>query len=61
MRMMMTVAVLATMGLGLAACDGRYAGTNVCSKDGSVVLWERPNAQGSYEGLDNRREYCPVR
>jgi hypothetical protein len=61
MRSVLSVAVLVIAAAGLAACEGRFVGANVCSKDGSVVWFEKPNAQGSYDGLDNRKEYCPVR
>jgi len=47
-------AVLLVFALGLlSGCGGRFAGLNNCSADGSVVLFEYPNAQGSYEGLNN--------
>jgi hypothetical protein len=49
-----------TLGL-LTACSDtsgtpygrRFAGLNTCSADGSVVLFEYANSQGSYDGLDN--------
>jgi hypothetical protein len=57
---MSRVVLLIVLGLALpllSACDtgkgGRWAGFNNCSADGSVVWWEYPNAQGSYEGLNN--------
>jgi hypothetical protein len=37
----------------LSGCSGRFAGFNNCSADGSLVMFEYPNSQGSYEGLNN--------
>lgn len=51
--MIKTILVLATLAI-LAGCGGgRYAGLNNCSADGSPVVWEYPNADGSYDGLNN--------
>jgi hypothetical protein len=50
--------------LALSACapeGGRYIGMNKCSADGSVVWYEYPNAQGSYEGLNNNEANCANR
>ncbi|HEY1720458.1 MAG TPA: hypothetical protein VGG27_04375 [Magnetospirillaceae bacterium] len=53
--------VLATVAAAstLSACSsggnssgGRFAGFNTCSADGSVVLYEYPNAEGSYDTLN---------
>lgn len=52
------------LALALSACagpGGRFIGTDKCSKDGSVVWYEYPNAKGEYDGADNRREYCGPR
>jgi hypothetical protein len=47
-------AVLLVLALSLlTGCGGRFAGFSNCSADGSVVWYEYPNAQGSYEGLNN--------
>jgi hypothetical protein len=50
--MIKTILVLATLAV-LGGCGGRFAGFNNCSADGSTVLFEYPNAQGSYAGLNN--------
>lgn len=50
--MIRTLIVLVAVGL-LSACGGRFAGLNNCSADGSVVLIEYPDKDGSYEGLNN--------
>jgi hypothetical protein len=51
--MMRAAFVIIALGL-LAGCSGgRWAGFNNCSADGSVVWYEYPNAQGSYDGLNN--------
>ena len=50
---MLRIATLCLALLALSACGGRFAGTNNCSADGSTVWFEYPNAQGSYEGLNN--------
>ncbi|MBU0724117.1 MAG: hypothetical protein KJ904_01300 [Alphaproteobacteria bacterium] len=50
--MIRTLIVLVAVGL-LSACGGRFAGLNTCSADGSVVLVEYPDKDGSYEGLNN--------
>ena len=51
----MTRALLLLIALGLlSGCGGgRFAGFNNCSADGSTVWFEYPNAQGSYDGLNN--------
>ena len=49
-------------GLVLSGCaEGRQVGTvfdPVCAEDGSVVFYQIPNSQGSYEGLDASKENC---
>ena len=40
------------------AGDGRFAGLQSCSVDGSVVWWEYPNNAGGYEGLNNNAQNC---
>lgn len=47
-----TLILLAALAV-LAGCSGRFAGFNNCSADGSLVMFEYPNAAGSYEGLNN--------
>ena len=58
----MRTAILAVMTLCLlSACSDpsgtpygrRFAGLNNCSADGSTVLFEYANSQGSYDGLNN--------
>lgn len=62
MKTAVSFAVIATAALLVSACasdaNSRFVGFAKCSKDGSPVWREYPNAQGSYEGLDNREEYC---
>ncbi len=61
MKKILSVTVLAGALLALSACgsgESRFIGFDKCSKDGSPVWYEYPNAQGSYDGLDNRAEYC---
>ncbi len=48
-----TIFVLAALAALTACGGGRYAGLNNCSADGSPVIWEYPNADGSYDGLNN--------
>jgi len=37
----------------LSGCGGgRFAGLDTCAADGSVVLYEYPNADGSYDTLN---------
>ena len=45
-----TLAVLA--GCSSSGSGGRFAGLNTCAADGSVVLYEYPNADGSYDTLN---------
>ena len=49
-------------GLVLSGCaEGRWVGTvfdPVCAEDGSVVFYQIPNSQGSYEGLKASKENC---
>lgn len=47
-----TLIVILAVGV-LSACGGRFAGFENCSADGSVVWYEYPNADGSYDGLNN--------
>ena len=44
--------VVITLAL-LSACNGRYAGFDNCSADGSAVVMEYPNSMGTYDGLNN--------
>ncbi len=49
--------------LVLGGCaEGRYVGSvldPVCMPDGTVVIYQIPNSQGSYEGVQASRENCP--
>ncbi len=50
----------ATLVLGGCA-EGRWVGSvfdPFCMPDGSVVLYQFPNSQGSYEGFTASRENC---
>ena len=64
MKKVLSVTVLAGALLALTACggsNGRFIGFDKCSRDGSPVWYEYPNAQGSFDGLDNKAEYCNQR
>ena len=50
--MLKAILVLATMAVLSGCSGGRFAGFNTCSADGSVVLYEYPNANGSYDTLN---------
>lgn len=47
-----TLIVILAVGV-LSACGGRFAGFDNCSADGSVVWYEYPNSDGTYDGLNN--------
>ena len=70
MRALSILAVLFFIGacaLPLAETEGargkaRQVGTNIdpyCALDGSVVRFQYPNLQGSFEGTKASRENCP--
>lgn len=48
--------------LMMAGCaapgGGQYVGLNQCAADGSVVMWEYPNSDGSYKGIAVSPENC---
>ncbi len=49
----MVRALVVLLALGcLSGCGGRFAGFSNCAADGSVVWYEYPNAQGSYDTLN---------
>jgi hypothetical protein len=50
--MLKAIFVLATLAVLSGCGGGRFAGMNTCSADGSVVLYEYPNADGSYDTLN---------
>jgi len=54
-RAFYVVAILSLLGACSSNQTGerRWAGFNNCSADGSVVLWEYADKNGSYEGLKN--------
>lgn len=57
--MLVRLGLLAIVALGLANCgEGRFVGMGQCAADGSVVWYERPNSQGSYDGLDVGPHNC---
>jgi hypothetical protein len=56
--MLKRILIGAALAVTLASCAGRFVGPGVCSQDGSVVWFERPNSQGSYEGLNNSPQNC---
>ena len=44
---------------GTSSCaDYRFDGTSGCAPDGSVVWFEKPNSDGSYDGLQNSPDNC---
>ena len=55
--------MLLAAGLVLSGCaEGRRVGTifePVCAEDGSVVMYQFPNSEGSYEGAKASKENCP--
>ena len=59
----MKVWMLLAAGLVLSGCaEGRRVGTifePVCAADGSVVIYQLPNSEGSYEGAKASKENCP--
>ncbi len=57
--MLVRLGLLAIVALGLASCgEGRFVGFGKCASDGSIVWYERPNSQGSYDGLDVSEANC---
>jgi hypothetical protein len=50
---MSRIVIVAVALAVLSGCAGRFAGFNNCSADGSLVVFEHPNAKGTYEGLNN--------
>jgi hypothetical protein len=52
--MLKAILVLGTLAVlaGCGSSGGRFAGLNTCAADGSVVLYEYPNADGSYDTLN---------
>jgi hypothetical protein len=52
------ICMLAALLAMLASCSGRFAGFGNCSADGSPVWYEYPNSAGSFDGIDNRADYC---
>jgi hypothetical protein len=59
--MLKHIVVFAALALFLTACEGRFVGFGNCSADGSVVWFEKPNAAGSYEGLNNNPQNCKTK
>ncbi len=55
LRMVIVVAFAGTLG---SCADYRFGGTSSCAPDGSVVWLEKPNSDGSFEGLKNSPENC---
>ncbi len=61
MNYWMVLAAALVLG-GCAAEGGRGVGSMldpVCTPDGAVVIYQIPNSQGSYEGVQASRENCP--
>ena len=60
--MRMLAALVVALALYGCGGEGRRVGTvldPVCAPDGSVVMYQFPNTQGSYEGVQASRENCP--
>lgn len=57
--MLIRLGLLAIVALGLANCgEGRFVGFDKCATDGSIVWYERPNSQGSFDGLEVNAANC---
>jgi len=63
MRREILIGTLLLAGVALAGCgEGRKVGSVLapyCAPDGSVVMYQKPNADGSYEGAQSSPENCP--
>ncbi len=42
----------------LTGCAGRFSNPLTCTRGGSPTVWEFPNSQGSYAGIDDTMENC---
>ena len=57
-------AAIGLVAATLAGCNGRFDqegsfGNPSCAPDGSVVFYEYPNANGTYDYLKNSPANCP--
>ena len=63
MRHRIVIGALLLAGVVLGGCgEGRKVGSFLepfCAPDGSVVMYQKPNADGSYDGGKASRENCP--
>ena len=62
MRQEILIGTTLIAGVVLGGCgEGRYVGSILepyCAPDGSVVTYQKPNADGSYEGAQASPENC---
>ena len=62
MRHRIVIGTLLLAGVVLAGCgEGRQVGSVMqpyCAADGSIVLFQKPNAEGSYDGAQASPENC---
>ena len=59
MTKIIQVLILIAFAAALGSCTGyRFGGTSSCAADGSVVWFEKPNSDGSFDGLKNSPENC---
>jgi hypothetical protein len=57
--MILRILIVATVAVALSGCANyRYGGTGSCAPDGSVVWWEAPNSDGSFDNLENSPDNC---
>ncbi len=63
MRHRIVIGALLLAGVVLGGCgEGRRVGLVLepyCAPDGSVVMYQKPNADGSYDGGQASPENCP--
>lgn len=56
---MIRLTIAALVLAGLAGCaEGRFIGEMQCMPDGSPVIYQYKNTQGTYDGAKASRENC---
>jgi len=55
---MLRCAVLILVLATISGCTGRFSNPLTCTKYGAPTIWEFPNSQGSYEGIDDKIDNC---
>tara|TARA_R110002167_G_scaffold44905_2_gene134919 strand:+ start:239 stop:418 length:180 start_codon:yes stop_codon:yes gene_type:complete len=56
---MIRLAIAALVVAGLSGCaEGRFVGGMQCMPDGSPVIYQYKNTQGTYDGAKASRENC---